>query len=547
MIPRHIIRMVERMKRDKYFIYCRKSTEDEDRQVLSIGSQIRELTALAEKLSLPVADILTESKSAKEPGRPVFNDMIDRIYEKEANGIISWKLDRLARNPVDGGQISWLLQQGIIKHIQTIERSYYPEDNVLLMNVEFGMANQFIRDLSKNVKRGLRAKIEKGWLPGVAPLGYLNNKNKAKEEKDIINDPIRFPLVQKMWEKMLTGDCSLAQIVEIANNDWDFEMRRFRGGGRRPLIRSWLYKVFTDPFYTGMMRYNKELYPGKHEAMVTKEEFERVQNMLGKGKRTKPKTRSFPFRGMIHCGECGYFITAEIKCKQTKSGIHYYIYYHCTKRRPGIKCSQPTIRQEELERQIKEEIAKISIDESFKDLAIKYSKEVYQEEAKDRDSIRKSLEKKYKDIQEQINGLTEMRLKKLLEDEEYLEHKNKFLLERERVKEKLEDINHSAEKQLELTEKAFTFACYAGYWFEHGTIEQKNTILKTIGSNFILKDRKLSLELKNPWLTIQEDFRNTRPKKEALEPSKTLDSSGLMPTPPTTSSAPLGGRCSNFF
>ena len=530
------------MKKDKYFIYCRKSSEDEDRQVLSIESQINELTSLAKKLNLPVADILTESKSAKEPGRKVFNEMTRRIYQKEVRGIICWKLDRLARNPLDGGQISWMLQQGIIKHIETIERSYYPEDNVLLMNVEFGMANQFIRDLSKNVKRGLKTKVEKGWLPGIAPLGYLNNKGGIKGEKDISKDPIRFPLLKKMWELMLTGNYSLGQIVRIANDDWDFKMRRFKKTGGGPLLRSCLYKVFTDPFYSGMIRYHKELYSGRHEAMITKDEFDRVQNMLDKGKRTKPKTRTFPFRGIIHCGECGCFVTAEEKSKLTKSGIHYYIYYHCTKRRPDIKCSQPTIRKEELERQIEKEIAKISIDESFKDLAIKYSKEVYHQEAKERNSVRQSLEKKHKEIQEQINGLTEMRLKKLLEDEEYLEHKNKFLLERERVKERLEDINHSAEKQLKLTESAFTFACYAGYWFEHGTIEQKNTILKTIGSNFILKNRKLALELKNPWLTIQEDYKNSKPKKETLEPSETLDSPGLLPTPPTTSSVPHRGQ-----
>jgi len=136
-----------------------------------------------------------------------------------------------------------------------------------------------------------------------------------------------------------------------------------------------------------------------------------------------------------------------------------------------------------------------------------------------------------------------MRLKRLLDDEEYLEHKNKLLLERERLKEKLEDVSHSTEKQLELTERAFTFACYASYWFEHGTIEQKNTILKTIGSNFILKDRKLSLELKNPWLRLTEDLQGSKPKKETLEPSERPDSSDLTPTPSTPPSALLGGRC----
>src|SRR6266581_6510905 len=98
-----------------YFIYCRKSTEAEDRQVLSIESQVRELTELAAKLTLPVAEVLTESKSAKDPGRPVFNQMMQRLYRGEAAGLICWKLDRLARNPVDGGSIIWAIKQNGIK------------------------------------------------------------------------------------------------------------------------------------------------------------------------------------------------------------------------------------------------------------------------------------------------------------------------------------------------------------------------------------------------------------------------------------------------
>jgi len=119
----------------RYFIYCRKSSEAEDRQVLSIDSQISELKNLAEKLHLSVIDIFTESQSAKSPGRPVFNNVLKKINQGKAEGIICWKLDRLARNPIDGGQIIWMLQKGIIKHIQTFDRGYYPEDNVLLMNV----------------------------------------------------------------------------------------------------------------------------------------------------------------------------------------------------------------------------------------------------------------------------------------------------------------------------------------------------------------------------------------------------------------------------
>jgi DNA invertase Pin-like site-specific DNA recombinase len=206
-----------------YFIYCRKSSEAEDRQVLSIESQTRELEQIATKLNLSVAGILTESKSAKEPGRPVFNQMMQRLYRGEAVGIICWKLDRLARNPVDGGSIIWAIKQHGIR-VMTPAQSYAREDdNIMLMYIEFGMAQKYVDDLSKNVKRGLKTKAEKGWYPSTPPSGYLSNKVRLTGEVNVVKDPERFPLVRRMWDLMLTGLYTPPQILELANKTWDIQ------------------------------------------------------------------------------------------------------------------------------------------------------------------------------------------------------------------------------------------------------------------------------------------------------------------------------------
>src|SRR5580693_8079006 len=158
----------------KFFIVCRKSSEEEDRQMLSIDAQLSELNSIALENNLAVANTFTESMSAKEPGRPIFNDMIRRIERGEANAILTWKLDRLARNFDDGGKIIGLLQRGVIQEIRTFEKSYLPSDNVLMIAVELGMANQYVRDLSVNIQRGIREKIRRGVFCGKAPLGYYN-------------------------------------------------------------------------------------------------------------------------------------------------------------------------------------------------------------------------------------------------------------------------------------------------------------------------------------------------------------------------------------
>ena len=237
----------------KYFLYARKSTESDDRQVASIEDQITEMQRLAQRLNLNVVDIIRESCSAKKPGRPQFNKMIERIHCGEANAILCWKLNRLARNPIDGGQISWMLQQGLVKHIQTYSSEFKPSDNVIIMQVEFGQANQYVKDLSVDTRRGMRNKARRGWYPAshIAPPGYRHSSSFGEAHEIVPDD--NFVLMSELWSKMLTGAYSIPDIkregdrLGLRNRDGHYySLNNYRA-------------MFTNEFYCGWFTWRTKM------------------------------------------------------------------------------------------------------------------------------------------------------------------------------------------------------------------------------------------------------------------------------------------------
>ena len=314
----------------KYFLYARKSSESEDRQMASIEDQIAEAKKLVEKYNFNVVDVISESKSAKEPGRIGFNSMLKRIHNGEAQGILTWKLNRLARNPIDGGQISWMLQQNIIKHIQTFERDYNPTDNVLLMQVEFGMANQYVKDLSLDVKRGMRQKAERGWYPiSGLPIGYKHNPRIANGvNEEVIPNEEQFYILKKLWQLLLTGEFSIADIKKKG------DAMGLRTKYNKVCSKNTYYYLFINEFYAGYYQWrdkdgNMIRYKGKHKVMVSPIEFQKAQIILHGRPSSVLKERKydFPYRGIIKCGECGCTVTPDHKLQAicTKCKYKYSI------------------------------------------------------------------------------------------------------------------------------------------------------------------------------------------------------------------------------
>ncbi|MGE4169848.1 MAG: recombinase family protein [Candidatus Margulisiibacteriota bacterium] len=495
-----------------YFLYTRKSSEGEDRQVASIPAQIEELKKLAKLNNLQIADIFIEEKSAKAPGRPIFAEMLGRIHNGEANGILCWKLDRLARNPIDGGSISWMLQQGIIQHIQTYQRSYYPTDNVLMMNLEFGMANQYIIDLSLNIKRGQRQKLAEGWLPHKPPLGYLNNKYHDTDKPPIYPDPLRFLILKKCWQILIDKKVTVEQLRTIAT---DMGLRMPNG---KKIVESQFYALFKNPFYYGHFLWNDELYEGKHEPMLTKQEFDLAQDIISGKLKSRPHHRTFSYTGLMRCGECGAAITAEKKTKNQKNGnIHHYTYYHCTKQMHPT-CTQKTIREEVLEAQMADILESIHIPDDFHQWAIKTLKEDKLKEETNNHDIIQVHQDNLSLCNRKLETLLSMRLNNELDADDYIKRKNELMEEKCRLKEILEDTQTRIDTWITRAEELFIFAKTAKTRFEIGTHEEKRRILQALGSNLFLAERTLRVELNEPLSLIKAMAPEAKSIISKLEP-----------------------------
>lgn len=370
----------------KYFLYCRKSSEAEDRQVLSIESQRadleRRLLALPE---VEVVEIIEESRSAMTPGRPRFDAMVARIENGEAEGIATWAPDRLARNSIDGGRLIYLLDRGVLKDLKF--STYTFENNSqgkFMLQIMFGQSKYYSDALSENVRRGNRTKRENGWQPGRPPVGYLNDP----VTRTIIADPERFPLVRRMFDLALAGQ-SPKQVALIARDDWGLTSPPGKHLGR-PLALATVYKILKNRFYLGEIIHAGTTYAGRHQPTVTATEFDRVQSRLRLPGRPRPSRHRFAFTGLIRCGACDGMVTAEHK---TNAYGSRYVYYHCAKRRIGPRCPERSLEERELERQIIGFLSSLVVPDALESWARDRLRTTQKEEAGIRAAREKALDK----------------------------------------------------------------------------------------------------------------------------------------------------------
>src|SRR3989304_10222154 len=425
----------------KFFLYIRKSTDEDDCQVLSLESQEFELNELARREHLIVVETFRESQTAKCPGRPLFNQMLDRMERGEAEGILAWHPLCLARNSIDGGKVIYFVDTLKIVALKfpTFWFEATPQGKFML-SVAFGQAKYYTDNLRENILRGIRQKIRRGELSAKAPLGYFNEPRLRTIEPD----KKTFGKVKEALGAFATGQFTLTGIQRKM-----FSLGLVGKQGKALHLAS-IEHILKNPFYYGHFQYRGEVHVGSHKPMISKKLFDKIQEALvANGKpRKKRGEKGLLYKGFAVCGECGYAITAERKIK--KSGLVYH-YYHCTFKSRTQKCSQTRfLREEELTRQVQEMVKKVSLPDEWRDAYLKKLETENADVRHSSDLFVQNLKTDISAVSARLSRLTDAYLNEALELGEDLERKNALTAEKRTLEEKLSDFERKGNHWLEL-------------------------------------------------------------------------------------------------
>ncbi len=370
--------MIEDLKDNKldYCLYARKSSESDERQAMSIDSQIKEMTTIAEKENIFIKEVRSESYSAKVSGsRLVFNQMIEDIRGGSFNSILTWAPDRLSRNAGDLGSLVDLMDADKLCVIKTYSQvfSNSPNEKFLLM-ILCSQAKLENDNRAMNVRRGIRAKCEMGWRPCMPPLGYYNRTFSGI--KDIVIDPERGPIVKEMFFRAAYLGESGRKLKK-----WLDSINFKTKSGKSPQV-SLILSMLKNPFYYSEFEYpldSGRWYKGSHEPLISKEVFDKVQNTRLGPRKIKWGSKKFAYKMLLKCGNCGGNIVAEEKFKKLLDGtFSHHIYYHCS-RVLDRQCGKHYITEEQLEKKLISfveslDISKLSISQGLKTSFGQYKK-----------------------------------------------------------------------------------------------------------------------------------------------------------------------------
>ena len=469
----------------KYAVaYARVSSKKQEDTGFSIPAQIELFKQYEEKAGIKIVKFFVENKTGGKVGRKVYNEMLAYIKQKNIKDVLVEKTDRIYRNFKDYVVLYDLTQNfDLIIHLVK-ERVLLSKNSTshekLVHGFKVLLAKNYLDNLREEVMKGREEKIREGGYPHKAPVGYYNDTNKETKKKEIYVDPEKSVFIKKLFELYASGAYSVDELRKKLYNEG------FNHKGK-PYSKPRLLFVLKDVFYIGKMKIKGVVYDGKHTPIIDIETFNRVQRMFNQSK-ARSHDVEFAYTGLITCGYCGCQLTAELKKGK-------YIYYHCTGKRGG-NCKSDLIREEKLDEVFLELIDKLpDPDDGLFEEIKKAVKEIRQVKSEYEETSMEEIQKQISRLQTRIDNLYIDKLDKNITQEFWLEKHNQWHAEKDKLIEKLKAISNTSRTFDEGSNLLENFCKFARTEFRHANGKKKRAILKMLGSNFIYKDKKISIEL----------------------------------------------------
>lgn len=317
----------------RYVLYARKSTEDEGRQLRSIGDQIADCRKLAKELNLNIVAVVEEQKSAKRPHvRPRFNQLLKDVQAKKYDAILCWHPDRLSRNMLESGMIIDMLDQNILKDIRFHSHQFSNDANgKMLLGMLFVFSKQYSDDLSSKVSRGVKGNFSEGKSSGAPKWGYDRDEVTGRY---VPNE--YFDLVQQAWRMRENGKTVKDIVAYLIDNGYKRKTKPKKGVSRTILPNEQTAgKMFSDSFYYGLLvqveqTINLQLVYD-FEPMITEDTYNRVQTLgYTRTRDNNPKKHKafYPLRRMVYCAVCNSENYMLVGKNKNGSG-NYVLSYRC--------------------------------------------------------------------------------------------------------------------------------------------------------------------------------------------------------------------------
>ena len=497
-------------------IYVRVSSKEQKQEGYSIPAQKKLLADYAKANGFVVAKEFEDDETAKSAGRTNFGEMVKYIKaHKEVKTILVEKTDRLYRNLKDWVTIDELgVEIHLVKENVKIDKESR-SDQKFIHGINILMAKRYIDNLSEEVRKGLNQKADEGLFPGVPPVGYKLERVDGKSLVKVDEKTKYLPI--KLFEYYATGLYSLVSLRAKAEAD-GLLSGNLKNTKVKKLTKTSIHRLLSNPFYYGDFLWNKILYHGKHEPLITKEKWNKVQKILGRYEnkgmpyRFKNNTTLFPFKRLLTCGECGRNITAEKKVK--KSGKEY-TYYRCTKFKTN--CHQPAVNETALEGQVQSALNALKVPRDAQEYISGELKQSYNIKRNTEDVIKQNLETRKKQLEDRLKVLYEDRLDKVIMPDFYHDKFTEISNEVSELNDKIylytkADLNYYS-FGLRILELSYNI----GFLYENGNPEEKQEFMNFMLSNSKLKDGKILISYKKPFdyiyqRALHSDWRANRVK-----------------------------------